>query len=1000
MSTRPTGTVTFLFTDIQGSTNLWQTQPQAMKLAQARHNEILRAAVETHEGYVFEVVGDAVCAAFASAESAIRAAACAQVDLHAENWDEAPIRVRMGIHTGTAELQENGLYSGYMTLSHVQRLMSAGHGGQCLLSSTTEPLARDSLPAGVMLHDLGEHRLKDMPHPERVFQLIIPDLPENFPPLRTLDSSPNNLPIQLTSFIGRKKELAEVKRLLPHTHLLTLTGPGGTGKSRLALRTAMNLLETFPHGAWLVQLAPVSDPSQVTSTTLAALGLPAEVHRPAIDMLCDYLREREVLLVLDNCEHLIEACATLVNRLLHAAPRLQILATSREALGIGGEVTYRVPSLGLPDPGHLPALHSLSQYEAVRLFIERARFVQPDFNVNNDNAPAVAQICHRLDGIPLAIELAAAKVRALSPEQIAKRLDDRFRLLTGGSRTALERHQTLRATLDWSFNLLSPAEQVLFRRLSAFANNWTLEAAESICAGEVLNSEDIFSLLEGLVNKSLVSSETWRSETRYRLLETVRQYATEKLIETGESELLRDRHLAYFLELAEAAAPHLLKSEQLEWLERLEADHDNLRLALEWSLGKERPESVLRMCAALGNFWRMHCHWKEGSRWLERAFARSVEDPTPAEKAERSRALYQDAFLAQDLDDLERMSFSGEASLAACRGTENRLDIAIATVAQNLGSLYAGGPEVLGTWEQVLSEFRELKEPYWEARTLFWFSKIKLDQQGEQSWDEHVALCEAPAREAGERMLLADVLLDKILATARAGQYDKAKECIEEVRSLYDQVGFVSAKLLTYHGAVAQMCDEKEQAKNIYLNAVEQWDLLGEKHMRSWAFQYLGLLARDDGDLAAAQRYIEDSLRVARQIRWGFTIALRLAMLGNINFLQGQLESAKQNFKEGLSAARAEENPIADPVPLILVADFFAETAPGIAARLLSVLDAFDSEQFDPRVWPVFRPDFEKAIVRTRQQLDETEFKAAWAEGEKLSPVPAIDLALKTLDEV
>ena len=320
------------------------------------------------------------------------------------------------------------------------------------------------------------------------------------------------------------------------------------------------------------------------------------------------------------------ARAALAEALLRACPHLEILASSREALGIGGEVTYRVPSLRLPDPDHLPTPHSLNQYEAVRLFIERACAVLPDFKVTNQNAPAVAQICHRLDGIPLAIELAAAKVRALSVEQIAKRLDDRFRLLTGGSRAAMERHQTLRAALDWSHNLLSPAEQVLLRSVSVFSNGWTLEAAEAICARDGLEAGEVFGLLEQLVNKSLVSTETRKAEIRYGALETVRQYAGEKLTEAGESQLLRDRHLAYFLELAETAAPHLLRSEQIEWLERLEADHDNLRLALEWSLGRERPEAALRLCTALGVFWDMGNCWREGARWLKRA----LEKPSDA----------------------------------------------------------------------------------------------------------------------------------------------------------------------------------------------------------------------------------------------------------------------------------------------------------------------------------------------------------------------------------
>jgi len=640
---------TFLFTDIEGSTKLWESIPEKMKAALARHHEILQEAISSNGGIAFQIVGDAFCAAFPTASSAISAALTAQQNLHLEKWDlPFSIRVRMGIHTGAAERASSdsptGGYASNHTLNRVARILSAGHGGQILLSLATKELVQDSLPVDAELRDMGEHHLKNLNRPEHLFQLIIADLPSGFPPLNTLDSYRHNLPLQLTSFIGRIREMAEVKYLLSATRLLTLIGPGGAGKTRLSLQVANELLDQYPDGAWFVELAPISDPLLLPRTTAIAIGLRDEPKRPVIDMLCDYLRGKQLLLILDNCEHLVEACAQLVDRLLHASPKLSIIASSREAFGIAGEASYRVPSLGLPDLKNLPSFESLDQYEAVRLFTERATSAVSTFRVTNENASAVAQICHRLDGIPLAIELAAAKVRALSVDQISKRLDDRFRLLTSGNRTALERHQTLRATLDWSHNLLSPEEQILFRRLSIFVDGWTLEAAESVCANDSnlggIRSEDIQNLLEHLVNKSLVSAEEWQSETRYRVLETMRQYAGEKLIEAGESENLRERHLEYFLDLAESAAPHLRKPEQLEWLARLEAEHENMRAALEWSLGMERPEYALRLAAALGTFWFMHCYWLEGAKWLESALAKPAQDLTLAERTVRARALY------------------------------------------------------------------------------------------------------------------------------------------------------------------------------------------------------------------------------------------------------------------------------------------------------------------------------------------------------------------------
>ncbi|HLO15943.1 MAG TPA: adenylate/guanylate cyclase domain-containing protein, partial [Anaerolineales bacterium] len=395
----PTGTVTFLFTDIEGSTKLAREQPDRWETLRARHHAILYEAIGTNKGFVFQVIGDQFCAAFHTAEDALHAAIKSQTDLYSEPWGNVPVKVRMGIHTGKAEIQDNGEYEGYLTLCCVQRVMSVVYGGQVLLSNSTAELVRAELPQGVFLLDLKEHQLKGLPNPEHLWQVVAPGLQQDFPSLQSLNDIPNNLPLQLTSFIGREKELGDIKRLLTDTHLLTLTGPGGTGKSRLSLQAAADLLHNFLNGVWLVELAPVSDASVIPATMLGVLNLPAEKYRPAINMLCDYLHNKEILLILDNCEHLVEACALLVDSLLHASPNLRIIASSREALGIAGEVCYRVPSLGLPALNHLPQLELLSQYEAVRLFIERACAALPDFHITNENAPAVVQICRRLDGI-------------------------------------------------------------------------------------------------------------------------------------------------------------------------------------------------------------------------------------------------------------------------------------------------------------------------------------------------------------------------------------------------------------------------------------------------------------------------------------------------------------------------------------------------------------------------------------------------------------------------
>ncbi|HKG55334.1 MAG TPA: adenylate/guanylate cyclase domain-containing protein, partial [Anaerolineales bacterium] len=420
----PSGTVTFLFTDIEGSTKLAQEHPDSMPRLMARHNEILTEAIQAHEGVVYEISGDSFCAAFSSSIDAVQAALDAQQRLHNEAWYPAPIRVRMGIHTGTVKLSEQNTYTGYAILALAQQVMSAGHGGQVLLSGATRELVRDLLPENTQLVDLGERRLKDLLRPEHLYQLHALGLPSKFPPPNTLDAFPNNLPVQLTTFIGREKEIAEVKQELLKHRLVTLTGSGGTGKTRLSLQVTADLLDQFPQGVWFVELAPLTDPELISRTILSTIGVNEQAGRSHIELLKEYLHEKKSLIILDNCEHLIEASARLADLLLNAAPNLKILASSREALGVKGEVAYPVPSLSLPDLRNLPLAEQLSQYEAVRLFIDRASLISPHFVVNKDNAPFIAQICHRLDGIPLAIELAAARVKVLTVEQISSRLDD------------------------------------------------------------------------------------------------------------------------------------------------------------------------------------------------------------------------------------------------------------------------------------------------------------------------------------------------------------------------------------------------------------------------------------------------------------------------------------------------------------------------------------------------------------------------------------------------
>ncbi len=479
----PTGTVTLLFTDIEGSTKLWEEHPEQMRTSLARHDSLMRRAITDANGYVFKTIGDAFCAAFSTAADAVDAVLSAQLAIVSEPWpDGTPIGVRIALHTGAVESRD-GDYFG-QPVNRVSRLLSTGHGGQALLSLATCEQVRDNLPDGATLTSLGEHRLKDLGRLETVYQLLYPGLPEDFPPLRSLNSPelPNNLPQQPTSLIGREREIEEVKKLVGAHHLVTLTGSGGCGKTRLSVQVAADMLNGEGDGVWLVELASLSDPSLVPQAVANVLGVKEEAGKPISQTLVDWLKKKKLLIVLDNCEHLLEECAKLADAIIRSCPTVRILASSREALGIAGEQSYRVPSLATPDPKQAYTVERLSQYASAQLFLDRARMARPDFEITNANAPALVSLCHHLDGIPLAIELAAARVRSLSVEEIDDRLQDRFRFLTGGSRTALPRQQTLRALIDWSYDLLSEKEKTLLCRLSVFAGGWTLEAAEAVCA--------------------------------------------------------------------------------------------------------------------------------------------------------------------------------------------------------------------------------------------------------------------------------------------------------------------------------------------------------------------------------------------------------------------------------------------------------------------------------------------------------------------------------------
>lgn len=604
--TPPSGTVTFLFTDIESSTWLLRHLGDDYDRVLHDHNRLLRETWAEYDGFEVSTEGDAFFVTFDDTAKAISAAVNAQLALARHVWPEdGTVRVRMGIHTGQARLYDDG-YVG-LSVHQAARIAAAAHGGQVIVSDVTVSHVRP-LQNGVSFLDLGPHRLKDLAQPIRLFQLVHPDLSSEFPPPRTLSVMPNNFPIQLTTFVGREDEIAELKAVLDTNRLVTLTGAGGVGKTRLALQVGAELLDELPDGAWLVDLSPLSDPDVVPAAVAEALGVREQPGRDITHTLADQLVAKRLLIVLDNCEHLVDACARVVHALLTSCPLLKVLATSREALNVPGETPRRLPSLAVPDVGQ-DYLEASARAGSVQLFVQRAQAVRPEFDLSIENSNAIAQICRRLDGLPLAIELAAARATVMTVQELAARLDDRFRLLTGGSRLALPRQRTLEATVSWSYDLLTGPERLLFDRLSVFAGGCTLNAAERVCTDEALDTAEIIDLLSRLVDRSLVVAEQGTDDrTRYRMLDTLRQFGRERLVARREMDRLRDRHLAWAVDMAAQFpwdAGHRLSVE-------LAGEVDNLRIAIEWAVESGDLPSGLRIVAEgaqLGS-------WDERARWF------------------------------------------------------------------------------------------------------------------------------------------------------------------------------------------------------------------------------------------------------------------------------------------------------------------------------------------------------------------------------------------------
>lgn len=718
----PAQVTTFLFTDIEGSTRLWEQKPQEMSRALKHHDAISRAAVESNRGVVVKMVGDGLYAAFADPLDGINATLALQEALaDPASTEGVPLHVRCGLHLGLVEQRDNDFFGPPVNRS--ARIMAAAHGGQILVSQAVAERIEDRLPEGVQLRELGAVRLKDLSSPERVYQLLHPKLRQDFPALRSLESTPNNLPQQLTSFIGREHDLEELERLLQGSRLLSLVGMGGLGKTRLSLQVAADALDNFPDGAWFIDLAPIRDAALVTSLIAQTLGVQEEPGRRVLDTLCAHLKSRTALLILDNCEHLVHECATVANTLLRAACDLRIISTTREALHVPGEQTYQV--LPLPAPESSATLEALARCDAVQLFCDRARMQKAGFTLTERDAPGVAELCTRLEGIPLALELAAARVRSLSIADINVRLRDRFKLLTGGGRVLLERQQTLRALVSWSYDLLTESEQVLFDRLGVFAAGFELDAAENVCGTEPLSSDDVLDLVASLVDKSLVMAEEREDGTRYRTLETIRDYAREKLEARGDMAAVAARHCDYFLAMAKEGRRGLLGAEQAHWIRRLEAEQANMRAAIVLALEeKVDPIVAVKFQVALMNFWIPRGYVSEARRSVDASLVRSAVRASPVAHA---HALYVGATLAASQSDHETAVRMLEECLALRRTIGDASEVAgtlstLSFVLLNRGD--ASGARERGA--EALATFRELGNDLGQAISLLRLGNIHL----------------------------------------------------------------------------------------------------------------------------------------------------------------------------------------------------------------------------------------------------------------------------------